>query len=477
MVRVRPGPESYRQPGYEPAAARTTLLRYRRLPGPVRPGLREVAVGLTLEIVGQAPKRRLVPRGPTGDRILTEIEAWLRTDGSEFARGTRRSDPVSGDPTLAVALHPAASEVVIRASKDGRVVVSAVTSPVGPGYHTYVCSLIERLGGELGIAWQPVGVPDGSRDDAGAFEAGERPGGRRAAAERAHLAWLGRTLGSVQQARRSGARGIHVGTPVGVRYAFEGALATVLGPRDDGWLERALADPRTAIDVLPWWADATDGRYLLNRALCLMWTEVRWRPPGLDGERELLDEIAHLLWHAYPLDPALPFPWREWQEILVLRGVDDPASRMVAERAAGPGQDRPPFGYRREPVTIVHAGWALPIPGSFGERRSDEEWWGGEGGRAVTLAGVETGTARGPMTADEFLDQVSGDLGMHALAHAAGPVKSRARLTTDGSSGVDVGVLDGYAAIAGRGAAIRVEFADPADYQWALDTWRGLSPA
>lgn len=432
---------------------------------------------LTLEIVGQIPKRRLIPRGPTGDRLLDEIESWLRAGGSELVRGTRRPDPGAGDPVLAVAFHPAAAEVVVRASKDGRVVVSAVTSAVGPGYHTYLCTLVERLGAELGIAWSPIGTPDGSRDDAAAFEAADQPGGRRAAAERGHLAWLGKTLGSVRQARSSGARGVQVGLPVGVRYGFDGALATPLGPRDDAWLDRALADPRIAIDILPWWADATDGRFLLNRAVTLMWTQVRWRSPGLEGERELLDEVAQGLWRAHPLDPGLPFPWPEWQEILVLRDVDDPASRLVAERAARPGDERPSIGYRREPVTIVHAGWALPVPGSFGERRSDEEWWGGEGGRSVSLAGVETGTTHGPMSADAFLDQVSGDLGTQALMHRSGPVKARARLTAEGSSGVDVGVLDGYAAITGRGAAIRIEFADPTDYQWALDTWRSLAPA
>ena len=70
-----------------------------------------------------------------------------------------------------------------------------------------------------------------------------------------------------------------------MRFGFEGALATALGPRDDAWLERALADPRIAIDILPWWADAADGRFLLNRALSLMWTEVRWRRPAVDGEK------------------------------------------------------------------------------------------------------------------------------------------------------------------------------------------------
>ena len=42
---------------------------------------------------------------------------------------------------------------------------------------------------------------------------------------------------------------------------------------------------------------------------------------------------------------------------------------------------------------------------------------------------------------------------------------------------VAVGVLDGYSAVTGSGAAIRVVFDDPADWQWALDLWRSLAPA
>ena len=49
-------------------------------------------------------------------------------------------------------------------------------------------------------------------------------------------------------------------------------------------------------------------------------------------------------------------------------------------------------------------------------------------------------------------------------------------MLTDGSSGVEVGVLEGYSAVTGSGAAIRIEFDDPADWQWALDMWRSLAP-
>jgi hypothetical protein len=80
------------------------------------------------------------------------------------------------------------------------------------------------------------------------------------------------------------------------------------------------------------------------------------------------------------------------------------------------------------------------------------------------------------MTALAFLNHVAGDLGAEALAHDAGPVVGRARLVTDESSGVSVGVLDGYSAVDGSGAAIRITFDDPADWQWALDLWRSLAP-
>ena len=52
----------------------------------------------------------------------------------------------------------------------------------------------------------------------------------------------------------------------------------------------------------------------------------------------------------------------------------------------------------------------------------------------------------------------------------------RATLTTDTSSGVEVGVLEGYSAVVGSGAAIRIVFEDPTDWQWAIDMWRSLAP-
>jgi hypothetical protein len=268
-----------------------------------------------------------------------------------------------------------------------------------------------------------------------------------------------------------------VATPPGVRFTLDEPVATPLGPRDDAWLEQALADWHAALDIVPWWADATDARYLLNRALCLMWTEVRWRSPATPAERAVLDEVARLLRRALPLDPALPYPWHAWLELFDLRGVDDAIGRQVAARAAAAPANEAPIGYRRRPVEITHAGWALEVPGSFTEQRTHDEWTGGEGGRTITLAAVETGRDGVPMTPEAFLDLVAGDLGADALVHRDGPITGRARLHTDGSSGVEVGVLDAFSAVPGSGAAIRIVFDDPADWEWALATWRALAPA
>jgi hypothetical protein len=156
--------------------------------------------------------------------------------------------------------------------------------------------------------------------------------------------------------------------------------------------------------------------------------------------------------------------------------------RQLVDRGAGPlvggAQERPPLiGYRRRPVTIVHEGWALDVPGSFTGRHTVEEWSGGEAGRSITLAGVETAQGGQPMSADSFLRQVASHLGDDAIEHDDGVVRGRARFATDSSSGVEVATVEGFSAVRGRGAAIRVEIDDPQDWKWALDTWRALRPA
>ncbi len=424
---------------------------------------------LTLTVTGRASKRGLIPRQPPADRLILGVEAWLRLQYPDLVRSTRTRTSASGDRELLVGLHPAADEFSFVASDGGDVAVSARLAPVGPGYQTFISRLVQRMGLEHEIAWAATGT-DGHEASAVAAA------GDRTRAEQAYLTWLGGALIGAREARRHGLDQIHLGTPANVCFTFEGAIATNLGPRDDAWLDAALVDSRLAAEITPWWADATDGRCLLNRALCLMWTDVRWRKPNDDRERLVHDEVIRLLARAFPLDPSLDYPWREWKELADMRGITDAMTRQVDARAAR-APDRPLIGYRRDPIRVIHEGWQLDIPGSFAERRTDDEWWGGESGRSITLAATETGSAAGPMTAEEFLHQVAPDLGTDALSHRAGEVVGRARLLSDATSGVEVGVLEGFSAIRGRGAVIRIAFEDSTDWQWAVEMWRALVPA
>ncbi|MEX1104276.1 MAG: hypothetical protein WED87_08495 [Dehalococcoidia bacterium] len=394
---------------------------------------------------------------PDGVRLLGDSATWLTAEYADQVRSTRQHALPTGGAQLRVVLHPATPDLILTADDSGIVRAFAETVSGGPGYHRFVGRVLERLGTELNIDWD-----ESSADLAFA----DRP-----EVETAYLAWLGPALAQVRNARQRSSAGVQIGTPPGTRYTFEGAIATSLGPRDDAWLEAAVADPRIAIEITPWWLDATDGRYLLNRALALMWLEVRWRKAAVEGEAERLDDVHRLLSKAYPVEPGLAYPWHDWAELITFGGYEDGMTRQVHARTklepAGP-----PIGYRRDPVSISHEGWTVEIPGDFAERRTEEEWWGGGAGRSITLAATDTGS----MAGHAFLAQVAGDLGGEALTHQAGPVVGRARITSDDASGVAVGVLDGYSAINGSGAAIRIVFDDPNDWQWALELWRSLAP-
>jgi hypothetical protein len=427
---------------------------------------------LGIAVEGQAAKRGMIPRLPAPDRLLADARSWI---DAEYAGVVRRTIQ-EGDATCArlrVELHPAADPLVLTADADGRVSVAGPTDGAGPGYHTFLGRLVERLGDALQIPWTP---PDPAAPVA--WVGSRQPLAERPAVERAHLETLARDLGRAIDQRRRGQTGIPVGLRPDTGFEVDEAIATPLGPRDDAWLDRVARDVRAATEIRPWWFDVMDARYQLARALVILWTEVRWRPPADDGERATMDEALTLLRRALPTDPSLPYPWREWAELMRLRASPDPRADRILQMAAQVDPAVPLIGYRRRPVRIAHEGWTLPVPGTFSEQRADGEWRGGDRGRHVTIAATATQTPDGrPMPPGRFLADVAGDLGEGTLRHEQGELRGVARLTSDASSGVEVAVLEGFSAVTGSGAAIRVEFDDSDDWQWAIELWRSLRPA
>jgi hypothetical protein len=464
-------------------------------------------VSISIHAVGHASRRGAIRRVPRAAVLLTEVEDWLTTAAAETLRD-HRPGLRTVDDALEVRLHPAARPVRFEASAQGVLTVTAPTIPVGPGYHTYVARLLHRLAEAVGVTWVPAAGGDGASHDApgrssdptGAFFSEQR-----ADAERGHLDWLRASLHAVHEARKQGQHGLHLATPTGVRYAFDGAVATVLGPRDDEWVARALIDPRVAADIWPWIGDAMDARYEMGVAMTLLWNEVRWRPPVNEAEVAVLDEILARLRRGQIEEPSLPWPWAAWREVFDLRGHSDPAverllnqgeraaawprsrsdvrssrarsdGSSVRDRAGDPASIGSGIGYRRNAVTILYNGWAVDLPGSFSETRTPERWIGSDARRTVTLSAAPTTIDGTPMSTQAFLQHYTGGFEPDVLTHAVGELRGRARVTTDPSRGVVMGRVEGFSAITGSGAVIVIDVDDLDDEAWALRTWRTLRP-
>src|SRR5579871_5828067 len=117
-------------------------------------------MGLGLYLVG-------VPRHPLP---AGQIETWLRTRCSGELENINTGRYDQGEQ-ININLHPAAEDVGVIWRTDS-VLVSARTSPVGPGYHLYICDLFLEMGRKFDIQWLPPTGEDDVADDASDDEGG-----------------------------------------------------------------------------------------------------------------------------------------------------------------------------------------------------------------------------------------------------------------------------------------------------------------
>ncbi|HEY6571244.1 MAG TPA: hypothetical protein VIZ22_13190, partial [Candidatus Limnocylindrales bacterium] len=219
-------------------------------------------MAVTIKVVGQAAKRGLIPRIPAPDKLIEDARAWVAAEYPQHVRSARVLSAPTGTE-LWLDLHPAAEPVTVTADEEGRVTGSADTGDGGPGYHTYVGRVFDRLGEQLDIVWshehdpRAIGAP-------APWIGAKQPVAERAAVEADHLAYLGQVVDRAVGQRRLGIASVGIGLRTGTGFQIDGAVGTPLGPRDDAWLGRAAKDPWAATDIRPWWFDVMDARYLLQ---------------------------------------------------------------------------------------------------------------------------------------------------------------------------------------------------------------------
>ncbi|MDY3561311.1 hypothetical protein R5W23_002588 [Gemmata sp. JC673] len=378
-------------------------------------------------------------------------------------------------PVLLVLLHPAAPAAEVRLGAGGKVRVTAVTTPAGPGYHIHLCGLLRRLAAEFQFAW-PL---DDCTDPTNYFQSRDRE-----RCEQAFLRWL---------ADACAAGATSPGLPPNHGYSHPGEVLTPLGPRTRAWRDQVAAAPARGREFFPWWAPDLDPAFYRDRALVRLWCDFPWRPPLSEEEGELADQIANDLASAFKLDPGAELPWAEWLELLTaIRGDED--GYCVTPDDAGlsielwkhlgplPAPAKERIGYRRYAVRVqLDGGWSVEVPGELlRERNHDRTWTAWDGTRTVWFQALRFTKKDGAQpTAAE-----TAEVGRKSLPEGE-PLPP---LDRDGLRGEAVfGVveedgrrlwrLSGVTGAPGELAVCNVYVGSETDRDWAVHTWLSLRHA
>jgi hypothetical protein len=418
---------------------------------------------------------------------LKRVARWLPGAAGECWLGSRQGRRDGKWPALFLSLHPGAEEVELWLTASGRLTASATTSPVGPGYHVFVCELLRQLGEQFAVAWQGPDA-DGSGDETGYFHSGDR-----SAVEGHFLGWI-RTLAGQVSGLSGEMTAVRIAMPLECELTIDEGAVTPLGPRGADWFKAVAAAPRRSLDFFAWWPAGFGAEFYRGRALTRLWSDVRWRPPleENDDEADLLIGVLKDLEKAYLLNPALDYPWREWHELYgylteafgdteALESERPDLPELVARKAAATA-DGPRVGYRRRPVTVALSdGWKITVPGEFAENwDEDEVWVGWDGERTVRFKAYGLRGADGSVPgADQLLDMSVRsweDEGCERLPdYEQGPVRGRAIFGPHVENGRSLWKLNAFSATPGHVALCNCYFDEAADRDWAVAVWHSLT--
>ena len=414
---------------------------------------------------------------------LRRIAEWVSErcgDMLETPVGTWEADGRRG---MTIDLHPCAEGVIVELGAEGEILVEAKTSSAGPGYHQYVCELIDALGVRFDIQWAaPV---EGESED----ETGYYTHRRRELLELEMVTWLQAVTKSLAEHEEIG-ESIALSMSLDHQFDAQGMIVTPMGPRTKEWAD---ATARGALGVgglegpggfFAWWDEGETARTRLNRALARMWAQVRWAPARTEGESRVIERTLRDLNAAWRAEPELDFPWREWVELSELAGEEPAPGNAAHVRAAE--AEGPLIGYRRHPVRVLlPGGWRIRIPGDFSEMYEEEGGflaWGEERNVRVSSFSVVHRNAEGrgchhPTPLEMVTDEADPEMPppVEVLeAWERDGVAGAAKVYRDTDDGMDYWILMGKVASPDRLALCTVCYVRDEDRAWAVDTLRSI---
>lgn len=418
-------------------------------------------MAIKLNIRGRLPQ---LLQNTDRSELLVQLQDWFkdraRLVSPKFAHADL--DSKSSQLTLWLDLHPGADYIEISIDKTGFICITSCTAATGPGYHAYLCDLINDLGQDLKISW----IVGKQTDVTSYFQTRDN-----ASLDKYFMSWFKRLTNEILTLRPT-ASGNTLCMPKSFTYPdWTDYVLSQLGPRHKAWVE--AIHEFDSIDICPWWNKGFTAEYYLGRALCLMWNKVCWRDPILDEETELLKEISQLLEQAYKLDPTLRLPWNEWAEILGFLRVENAFVQSQIVQHMG----RVPIGYRRGRMTVhFPSGWQATIPGSFCH---DED------NQGTTFVGYdhlarniriypfsEKGLFR--TSAKKIIDQYEAQCQPMPLEHKSDKLLSKAFLRYVEEANGNYWMLHGIAAITGKSLIFTICFENEELHDWAVKTWHTI---
>lgn len=401
---------------------------------------------------------------------LGRAATWFEALGDAVLDAHLDKD-LEGRPHLRIRCHPAAEPIDVRLTSHGRLKLVARTSPVGPGYHIYLCGLLRQFAEDFEFEWER---PPGDHDPACFFVVGDT-----ARLEGLFRHWLANRCQQVLSKLREP---VSVGLPRGLKYLHPGPVQTPLGPRSVEWLKAVAADESAGVDFFAWLEPELNAVFYKNRALARLWLDFPFRPPLTEDEGEMTDQIAADLANALDEDAEIDLPWRAWQETIQAIEADagqhtvEPISpelkALVSERSAG---DTSTIGYRRYPVRVPLTGdWQIDVPGTFAARWSDDglTWSAWDGPRTVWFRGLRVPGQKA--AAALAVGRANLPAGERITARLTPPVLGDAVFGPHTEDGRSLYRLSGIAADDEHLAACNVYLHDLADKPWAIEVWRSL---
>ena len=441
----------------------------------------ETIMGVGLLLTGSYPTE-----GETrsAEDWLEQVASWI--EGHEEEPLMVCHVGVNGDeqPVLSIQIHPSAEDVELAVPEAGVCVVSAKTSTAGPGYHIFLCDLLNALGTQFHIEWDgPEEGEEDAGDETGYFYTHDAD-----AVRTEMLRWLSALARVVVENCQDEDVGIRmVSMPLDCSYPDQPQIVTPAGPRDQAWFEHLVENPEHGIGFFPWWPEGVGAAFFLGRALCRLWQDIRWRTPITEDEGELLMDVHLDLERAYHLDPGCDMPWREWRTLIEYLNEyfgyaefqhEEGLEAEIERRAAAIDPAQPLIGYRRGRVSItLTGGWSLTIPGEMAEEwePSGETWGAWHGGRTIWFTSWSiSGDDDEVLSAQEILEGRPWPEEGRIFEFQDGPLVGRAVFMPYEEDGETLWNLKGYSAIEGSFALCSVYLQDENDLEWALEIWKSL---